>query len=593
MKIDYAKTIQYIKENFDDLAFTNQDWKKLNDLLEFLKKEIEMEVISEVILGDESVGTQIQEARKRLGDRRDFLAKQKSVLEGQTQYKEFVPRENVEGVAPAVQASVENTERKRYEKEKHSWEENEKTKIESEIKALDEAIARIDSCAESLKEPEIFVREFIGRNLEQEIAKQEFQKLVNHCATTMAYGYMEMEYMPGVGALFTKQNGVTSNFEGYEINPDAVKKFLGLVRDTELLDEVVQYYDIYSDYCNAQREFQMVQQEKEGSEEELSKKMAMRNALQDENNVAELEELITTIVSRVASSQQLEEELTKLELPVPTGFFAKLLAKIKSRFFPDTTIDEQRAELVGKKSQNTYEITQALSTIISRSKEDENFAQLYNMYRKVGRDIMGDSGYTITRNFGSEVANLVFLADERLPSSMHEVVEYKLKLDEESLKELDELIKAKGQKAEELTSQIENKKKFAMAAFERLSPEAQSYHTVKEGEPPASIGPARYWKDKYVDVSNPEKFERYYSTPFVSSLIMETLIKVGEERKIDLAEAFKISPETIAQYRSRGTQLAADLKDFLDSNSKKIGAKLETKYSAAANGQDIDEERED
>ena len=37
---------------------------------------------------------------------------------------------------------------------------------------------------------------------------------------------MEMEYMPGVGSLFTKQKGVTSNFEGYEINPDAVKKYL-------------------------------------------------------------------------------------------------------------------------------------------------------------------------------------------------------------------------------------------------------------------------------------------------------------------------------------------------------------------------------
>lgn len=63
--------------------------------------------------------------------------------------------------------------------------------------------------------------------------------------------------------------------------------------------------------------------------------------------------------------------------------------------------------------------------------------------------------------------------------------------------------------------------------------------------------------------------------------------------KVDLIEAFKISPETIAQYRSRGTQLAADLKDFLDSNSKKIGAKMEAKYSGTTEGQDVDDERED
>ena len=182
MKIDYAKTIQYINENFDDLEFTNQDWNKLNDLLEFLKKEIEMEIVSEVILGDESVDAQIQDARKKLEDRMDFLSKQRSVLEGQTQYKEFVPRENVEGVASAVQASVENTERKRYEEEKRKWEVDEKSKIESEIKVLDEVIARIDCCAKSLKDPERFIREFVGYNLEHEVAEQEFQKLVNHCA---------------------------------------------------------------------------------------------------------------------------------------------------------------------------------------------------------------------------------------------------------------------------------------------------------------------------------------------------------------------------------------------------------------------------
>lgn len=596
MKIDYAKTIKYIKENFDDLKFTGEDLRKINDLLEYLKREAEMEIISGVVLNDPSVRSQIEEAKTRLEERRKFLSEQRDSLEAQTQYKEFEPRENVDGVSPAVQATAIDSDRKKYEAEKSKWEREEKPKIEKEIKTLSNMINKLDGCIESLENPEKFIETFLGEQLKREISAQEFQKLVNHCATTMASGYMDMEAMPGVGTLFSKRKEVHSNFDGYEINLDAVTKFLSLVRDPELLEEVSQYYDVYSDYWNAQRKIADEQKGKEKQERDLNSKKSKREALQDEKVVSDLEDLIKTIADRVRSTVELNEELRKLDLPVSTNFLTKLFQQIRNRLFPNTEVENQRTELKGKKAQNTQEITIALSSINGKSRENETFAQLYSMYHDVGLDLMENSGYdynSVIQAHGRDVAKLVALVQHSTGGTMHELVEGELGIDEETIKNLERTVESKGSRIEELKTDLEEKKKIAIEAFEKLSPEAKAYHTVKEGEPPAVVGPVRYWKDKYVDVSEPRKFERYNSTPFVSSLIMEALVKVGKENGIEIMDAAMVSPEIIAEYRNRGDKLSADLKEILDRSSKTIGAKLAAKYGQTTEGQDVDDERED
>lgn len=596
MKIDYAKTIQYIRENFDDLKFTNEDLKKINDLLEYLRRETEMEIISGVVLNDPSVRTQIEEARKRLEERRTFLSEQKDSLDEQSQYKEFVPRESVDGVSPAIQATVSDADKKRYDAEKSRWEREEKPKIEKEIKTLSDMIDRLDGCIQSLDNPEKFIKEFLYKQLDQEISAQAFQKLVNHCATTMASGYMEMEAMPGVGELFSKRKDVSSNFDGYEINIDAVTKFLSLVRDPEMLEEASQYYDAYSDYWNAQRRLSEAQREKTKYEGELEAKKAKREFLQDEELVADLEGLIGTIADRVKSTTQLDGELRKLDLPVSTNFFTKIFAQIRNRLFPNTAVESQRAELMGKKAKNRQDITTALSSISGKAIENEAFSQLYAMYHDVGLDLMGNPGYgynSIIQAHGRDIAKLIALVQHSKGGTIHTLVESELGIGEESIKKLEALVASRGKRIEELQADVKDKKGLAIGAFEKLSPEVKAYHAVKEGEPPAAIGPVRYWKDKYVEVREPKKHERYNATPFVSSLIMEALVKVGKENGLEIMDASKVSPEIIAEYRTRGEELATQLKGYVDKGSKSIGSKLAAKYGQASDGQDVEDGRDE
>lgn len=68
---------------------------------------------------------------------------------------------------------------------------------------------------------------------------EEYNRLIDICATNMANGYMEMEYY-GNNPLFTRveNKDSTSPMKGYVPNPEAIDGFLKLIRDPELIKEL-------------------------------------------------------------------------------------------------------------------------------------------------------------------------------------------------------------------------------------------------------------------------------------------------------------------------------------------------------------------
>lgn len=580
MNIDYVASIKYIKENFQDMNLTGADLEKLNKLLDLLKAQVQQEIISKVVQGDESVRQEIQEAKKTLEERKAFLSEQRDKVQEDLEYPEFQAQEAEEGVAPVLQARTEKADKKRYSAKKEEWEKTKKPHIEDEIRKLQDMIDRLSKCIESLDKPEEFIQSLLEQELNLDKNSQRYQELVNHCATTMASGYMEMENVGGLGSLFSKTG--QGNFDGYTINPEAVTKFLSVVRNPEMLKELRGLSNAYAEYWQNQRCLASNEKTLKEEEDKLSKTQIKKEIFDDPEISSDVEKRITSLLEKVIDNMDIDRELSKLNLPVSNNFFSRLINNIRTRIFPNTTVEAKKSELLNRNVQNNQGISIEWSELVKKRNEDDRFNISYMTYYDVAAELNGraplSSHMMRTSDNREEVARFMYLNGRLAGKTLHEFVKEKSGLDSKSIEMMKQTIEGQKEIVADLRTKTETSRENILKAFNELSPEAKALHDVKEGDLPTPVGPIDYWERKYVNAD--ENLTRYNANPFVSSLILEALLKAGDIKTPEDAAklGIEISPETIAKKRLEAEKISDEIKTYTQGVAEQ-GKKLEEKYT--------------
>lgn len=478
-KIDYRANVQYILDNFENLNLADNDLKTLKDTLSFLKLHAQQQIIEQSVLGNEDLKSKIADAQDSIRAKIEEISKNIDENEGKLDYPEYEEKPKEDGVLDSLYEEAQKNERKDYDAAKFEFEYNDKPIIQQKIEALKSSIERLEKLSTKLDDPEKFIGEVLTPN-----DNEEYNRLIDICATNMANGYMEMEYY-GNNPLFTRveNKDSTSPMKGYVPNPEAIDGFLKLIRDPELIKELEGHDKLLA--AAKGNEKSLREAEKENQEVKDFDEM-----LNDPDSTCrDVEKLIREVGTLRHDKKEAQENLRKFQLPAKTNAFMRFIGKITGK-----TKKEQIQR------DNLEHDVEAFDVKLGKINEDEHKSKLmqsptYAKYISLAeRDINRD------RNSNDSMEEFLTYGH----SNMHEYVQSRSK----------SVCSTSENRLKEAEKKARESKEVLDESYGNLTDEAKKL--VDNGV--GSYG----LQSKYV---TREARDRYRVSPFVASLSLEMLMK--------------------------------------------------------------------
>ena len=245
MAIDYAETIRYISDNLDKVNLTQEDLEAIKRTLSLVKAHVEQQIIETAVRNSPEIRRQLEEASAKIQVEMDKIRKKATAEQSRMNYPEYTPKDTPETVPSVIVEGVENKKREEYNKNRDYYLASMGPEVGAELQRLNRLMDFYESVKPYTENPDKFIEEFLKQRFgEYDQDNPELKKLVDLCATNMAYGYMDMETSrvadknkgeelpPMTGEPLFKHTG-NSISEGYTINPDALSQFLELIRDED------------------------------------------------------------------------------------------------------------------------------------------------------------------------------------------------------------------------------------------------------------------------------------------------------------------------------------------------------------------------
>lgn len=471
----------------------------------------------------------IEAAKSKLEERRNDLVALLEKRKGDLEYPEYQKPELDEEIAPGLQSQVESAENQQYQSKRESWERKQKPNIERDIQTLSQIIAQLEGFEQSIGDSKEFIKQALDVNVNREGIEQEYQRLMNICATNMAYGLsMETTRVGTDNSLFSHSG--SSNFSGYTPNPQEISKFLDLIRDPELVSEL-------NDYDVSRRIDNKIKRNIAEEQKKLEDEQKLAQLITNPEICQEVETYIHRLSSLLERQNTLSEEQRNLRLPEETSklvtFFNRILGKTKKQ---NSRIEEVAAELRGVKEE--------IRQLYQQEKDNPNYALVYNAYMEaIGRYTRETSPYIIDRTpMKTELNRIRNLEQMSQKRDLREFVnEY---INPQGI------IDGLSQTIERLNAELSENQQVTETKYAALSDKGKDL--VAQGIYMGDI------KARYIDVS---ERDRYGVSPFVSSLILETLMDAQNIKTPEDAKKYgiDISQGEIEQYQEFANKMVASI----------------------------------
>ena len=476
MAIDYADTIRYISDNLDKVNLTQEDLEAIKKTLSLIEAHVEQQIIETAVRNSPEIKRQLKEASAKIQAEMDTIRKRATAEQSRMNYPEYTPQDIPETVPGIIVEGVENKKREEYNKNRDFYLASMGPEVGAELQRLKRLMDFYESVKPYIENPDKFIEEFLKQRFgEHGKDNPELQKLVDLCATNMAYGYMDMETSrvadktkgeelpPMAGEPIFIHTG-NSNSEGYTINPDALSQFLELIRDENLVEELTEYDKVVTEELD--RASILTSQEKE-----LQGLQEAKGILENEELYSEFEKIITSAADILEEQSSIDEQLCQLDLPSKSGILARVLGWFTGS---SRANDKKREELKAKKDALIEQYNKLRAGYITRLNEDDpDFKKLNELY------IFGITKHRPNEGFYSPASNPV----SDLFDLAHGVMDYRASKAHEDGTSLNAVVTEKSQLDTKITtlkgdielsksifSQLIDKRE---AMYEKLSPKAK------------------------------------------------------------------------------------------------------------------------
>lgn len=536
MTIDYAKTIQYIGDNIDKVDLSPDELQALHETLQLIKTNVEHQIIEEAVRNSPELKRQLEEAKRNVEDK---IARIKSNItreQSNLNYGEYTPRYIPENVPESIIEEVERGKRAEYNKRKDEYLTEIRPEVEAELQRLQEQLDFYEGVSPYTNNPELFIDQFLKNKFSDRQHDKDLQRLIDFCATNMAYGYMEMEKSrisdnkSGVESpnsldfgepLFINTSNSVST--GYKINPKGVSQFLELVRDKDLVEELTTYDEAFMKVRDRERKL-------ESDRITLANLDESKRLLQDQDLYTEFETMITDAADIEEQESAINEELKQLRLPANSNIFMRLWGIISGS---SKRNEEKSTQLEAQSRELTSKYMELRDKYTAKIAEDPKFKELSGFYIYAITDHKPNEGfYGPGINPAGDLSDLAHGVIHYRESKNHEdgislnmYVTEKSKIDSKISNLSDDI-----ELSETILEQDTRKKE---ELYKTLSPKAKEL-TDKSSRGAVSMGGI---KERYI---NNSKDGNYGVKPFISSLILEAIFKMHDIKTIEDADKLGI-----------------------------------------------------
>ncbi len=561
MAIDYAETIRYISDNMDKVNLTQEDLEAIKRTLSLIKAHVEQQIIETAVRNSPEIKRQLDEAKEKVQKRMAELKEKAADAQSKMKYPEYTPKDIPETVPGVIVEGVENKKRENYNKNRDFYLASMGPEVEAELQRLNQLMDFYESVKPYTENPDRFIEEFLKNRFgEQGQDNPELQKLVDLCATNMAYGYMEMETSrvadknkgeelpPMAGEPLFIHTG-KSNSDGYSINPDALSPFLDLIRDNDLVEELTRFDEVYTK--GLELASRLTEKNTDLNELNESKK-----SLENKELYSEFEKTITSAADILEQQTSIDEQLYQLDLPANSNIFARAWGWLTGS---SRANDQKREELKAKKDALIEQYNKLRAGYITRLNEDDpDFKKLNELY------IFGITEHRPNEGFYSPTSN----PDSDFYDLAQGVINYRSSKAHEDGTSIHAVVTEKSQLDTKISTLQEdinlNKNTYSQliderdAMYEKLSPKAKE---LTDKSPRGAV-PMMGIKKRYIEASKNDRYSDV--SPFVSSLILEAIFKMHDIKTPQDADKFGIEFGVFDTARMKDDSIAEAIQAIKD-----------------------------
>lgn len=527
------KNIEFILENADYLDMSQGDLKQIHGMIKFFKLQVMQQIIRDVVQGN-SIETieKIKEAKEYI--ERSKIKLERRINRYREQQKEmrtgeYEPKALETDVSVILQNRVEEKRREQYEDQKTLEEkdlEARREKLEGKVKSLANKKAKLEQLEMKVQDPEAFIKTILDEELK--LGEKSYKDLISMCAVAMRHRKDRMEFSreEGQKPLFIEENG------GYIPDPEAIKSFIGLIRNEKLIKELHDYYMLEASIDQINERIKRKSKRIDDTKDVL-------DAVNNEKVSEKVEKYISIVHDLTKEYFELSENMhSKHYLPVATNSVIRTFNSI----FKSGRVRESE-ELDKKFNIVNAAIRKAYDEHMGEMREAPEYAKAYGAYLKnaksriVPRNVSIGNG-NMPSEAGKELYLLYLLKKVELPkeASLKDCVKRPI---EEGIEKLERDV----EKDKRVLEYSKGKKE---GVYEKLTPEAKSY--IENGGCSTRDIKIRY---------NLESIGEDGISPYTASLILEALM---DEKGIHTVEDAKrkgivISEDEIRKAKKRGEEV--------------------------------------
>lgn len=577
-----AQTINYLLQHSTKAlpTLSHTDLSMLQNTLKLVKIQVARQLITQALLGKVSeLEPQIQSAKQSLESYLETLTRNKTELEQKATYPEFEEPESIAGIPNKLQANVRDTNFGQYQTKKAAWEQSEKPALEKLIASLEKKITRLTAVQAALETPEKFVQTFLAdQKIYPDLTQsQVYTDLVRDCALTMAANIKNPgETSIGLTRDEAEQHGPLFNVDGktYTLNPQAVSIFLRRIHNPSLIAEIDNYHRHHVDPISTSNLLST-------TKSNLQRAEGVQTALADTTSCQAVEAYLSQINENLLINFRANKALQSLNTPtLPFNPEANIFLKIYYATLGKATLKkaEQQAEQDCKEQRSQHEAAQQTSKAeITHLQEqhadklitDPQYKSAYTTYLEASNHHQRKSRTSTSVLYSITDPNSPYslLSQHIIHGSNRENFAYLLHLAKNSTEEkplhtlvsdefnIGSKIQADKQKISQLEKEIPQINRKNQALYDSLSDEAR--FLIDSGIDSKGL------QSRYVDLS-PE--QQNYRTPFVSALVLEALLKLGNVAELDKAFQIKFTSDELERHtQDTPNTLLQSMKELLDS----------------------------
>ena len=536
MKKNLESNVKYILDNLEDLDLSPVDKEYINKTINFLKFQVTNNLIHNNLIANERLLKQVENTLKHLEGEEKKLDKEieKTNEELIFKFDDYVPLKAKDDIFQGLQAKVEESRLKQYNLEKEEAKnafEQSRPASEKKLSELENKKNSVVGLKQIVATPENFIEAVVSKDLDVSSYRNIYQTLIKDCAESLLGEDADSE---NAEKLFVYNEETKT----YEPNKKNLEEFFQYGRNQELSNELKNFYDRLKEIKHIR---DAAEENEEESEEKLSKRVDIKSALYDREELKAVEDGIFDIYVLFEQLKDINEE--KIEKTEETQNSQKQFPKLFDRLVKKEVPEEDEEDNADEEETETFnELVEAYTNLKNLTNYSINpkASIIYEFYLNIAKSKVDEiviktninaikpSIYSLDNIVTDEIGLLYSFASNFKFEEIHEIIE--------------EIIDSKVDEAQ--NSYTENKKDITeyeskeKELVENLSDKAKEYYE-------------KFNKEFSIGNFNNLSSNNSSLTPLVASLVLETALNIKDVKTSDDISKFGITftDEDINKYQ--------------------------------------------